>query len=75
MDEEVRIGCTFVWGYKRGGLYVLCSHLRLLWARRFIASVHACWTMRGEVYRVRLRTWRFVESDHKRAGSWKHWNP
>jgi len=28
--REVRICCTLVWGYERGGLYVPCSHLRLL---------------------------------------------
>jgi len=27
---KVRICCTLVWGYERGGSYVLCSHLRLL---------------------------------------------
>jgi len=27
---EVRIFCTLVWGYERGGSYVPCSHLRLL---------------------------------------------
>ena len=30
VGEKVRIGCTVAWEYERGGLYVLCSHLRLL---------------------------------------------
>jgi len=51
-SREVRISCTLVWGYERGGLYVLCSHLRVLRAQRFvIGCVHACWTTSGEVRR------------------------
>jgi len=30
IDRELRIGCIPVWGYKQGGSYVPCSHLRLL---------------------------------------------
>jgi len=29
-SDEVRIGCTLVWGYEHRGSYVSCSHLRLL---------------------------------------------
>jgi len=72
---EFRIFYTFVWGYERGGSYVLCSHLRLLWARRFIVGVHACWTTSGQVRRVGLRAGRFVELDYERVGSWEHDNP
>jgi len=30
---------------------------------------------KGEVRRVGLRAGRFIQLDHKRAGSWKHDNP
>jgi len=59
---EVCIICILVWGYERGGSYVLCSHSRLLWAGMFIVGVHACWTTSGEVRRVRPRASRFVEA-------------
>ena len=36
---------------------------------------HVCWTTGEEVHRVALRAGRFVELDHERTGSWKHWNP
>ena len=55
---EVRICCTFVWGYERGGSYVPCSHLRLLWAGRFIVGFT----------HVGLRAGRFVELDYGRGG-------
>ena len=48
--------------YERGGLYVPCLHLRLLWAGRFIASVHACWTTSEAVRRVGPRANKFVEA-------------
>jgi len=67
--REVRIGCTLVWGYERVGLYVPSSHLRLLWAGRFIVGVHACWTTGGQVRRVGLRAGRSVELDHEWVGS------
>ena len=62
MSGEGHINDALVWGYERGGSYVLCSNLR------GVASVevcnwmdHACWTMGGEVRRVGLRAGRFVE--------------
>jgi len=68
---EVRIGCTLVWGYERVSSYVPSSHLRLLWAGRFIVGVHACWTTSGQVRRVGLRAERSVELDHEWVGSWE----
>jgi len=59
---EVRICCTLMWGYDWGGSYVPCSHLRLLWAGRFIVGVHAWWTTSGQVRRFGPRTDRFVEA-------------
>ena len=38
-------------------------------------GIHACWTMSGEVRRVKLRAGRSVELDHERIGWWKHDNP
>jgi len=35
---------------------------------------HVCWTTDGEVRRVGLRAGKFIELDHERASSWKHWN-
>jgi len=67
---EVRICCTLVWGYERGGSYVSCSHLRLLWVGRFIVGVHACWTTSEEVRRVGPRADMFVEAlESLRPGS------
>ena len=61
--KEGRIGCALVWGYEWGGLYVPYSHLRLLWAGRFITGgVHACWTTSGEFCRVGPRVGKFVEA-------------
>jgi len=72
---EVCICCTLVWGYELESSYVPCSHLRLLWARRFIVGVHACWTASGQVRKVGLQVGRSVELDYERVGSWKHDNP
>jgi len=55
-DGEVRIGCTLLWGYERGCLFVSCSHLS--W------NVHACWPTSREVCILGLRAGRFVELDH-----------
>jgi len=56
----------------------VCSVLTLEkcceWGGSYLMDL-VCWTMVGEVRRVRLRAGRFVELDHERAGSWKHWNP
>jgi len=57
-----------------GGSYVPYSHLRLLWAGRFIVGVHTCWTTSGQIRRVGLRARRSVELDHERVGLWKHDN-
>jgi len=73
MRREVYINDTLVWGYERGGLYVLCSHLRVATSGKVRSGMdHAYWTTGGEVRRVGLRVGRFVELNHERAGLWKH---
>ena len=76
MSREVYINDTLVWGFERGGSYILCSHLRVAASRGVRSWMdHACWTMSREVRWVGLWLGRFVELDHERASSWKYWNP
>jgi len=60
MSEEVHINDTLVWGYKRGGSYVKCSHLRVVVCGEVRSWMdHACWTTGRE----------FVELNYERGGS------
>ena len=73
MSGEVHINDTIVWGYKRGGSYIPCSHLRVAVSGEVHSWMdHACWTTGKEIHRVKLRVGKFVELDHERESSWNH---
>jgi len=66
MSGEVHILLLSCGDTSEVGLYVLCSHLR----DATCGEVCSWW-----ITWVRLWAGRFVELDHERTGSWKHWNP
>jgi len=66
MSGEVHILLLSCGDTSEVGSYVPCSHLR----DAACGEVRSWW-----ITCVGLRAGRFVELDHERAGSWKHWNP